>query len=107
MKSTALKNAEEEVIIRRIIDGLELPDTVKEYRVSLRADHAGDPGAYILFLMDDALDEKAFLTEARKVDNLVAFTLLDSPETEYWPYINFRSAHEQVRLDRTHPGVNW
>lgn len=107
MISTAQRNATEEATIRQILDDLPLPDTVKEYRLSFRLDSIGEPGVYPLFLMDDKLDEKAFLSEAAKIAQAVTAGILDSPETERYPYPTFRYAHEQSEIDRKNPGQNW
>ena len=107
MKSTALKNTEEEAVIRRIIDALDLPHSVNEYRVSLRPDHAGDPAAYLLFLMDDKLDKPEFLKGVSQITSSVMTAILDSPDTERYPFPHFRFLSEQTEMDARNPGQNW
>lgn len=107
MISTAQRNSTEEAVIRRIIDGLKLPDTVAEYRLSLRNDSIGEPGVYPLFLMSNKIDEKAFLSEAAKITRTITQVILESLETERYPYPTLRYVHEQVTIDRENPGQNW
>ena len=107
MISTLQKNATEEAVIRRIIDDLDLPEVVKEYRLSLRDDNFGDPGVYILFLLDDSLNDE----EAGNIMDRLRFPVMDailqSPQTERFPFPSFRRHSQQVAIERSNNGVNW
>jgi hypothetical protein len=106
MISTAQRNATEEAAIRRVIDSLDLPPGVKEYRLSLRDDNFGDPGVYILFLLDDSLSDD----EAGEVmDELrfpVADAILQSPETERFPFPSFRRYSQHRTIEQGQGGVS-
>ncbi|MBC7807157.1 MAG: hypothetical protein H7145_13525 [Akkermansiaceae bacterium] len=107
MISTVQKNATEEAVIRRIIDGLDLPDTVKEYRLRLTNDSFGDPAVYLLFLLSDDLKPEEFLSETGRIQRILTDAILDSPETERWPFPAFSSVEEQRELERKYPGTTW
>lgn len=107
MMSIKKRNAMEEAVIRDILDNLPLPDTVKEYRLSLRPDSVGEPGVYILFVLDDRLDDKAFLSEASKIRQAANDGILNSEETDRYPYPTFRDAEEQNEIDHLNPGRNF
>ncbi len=107
MISTLQKNATEEAVIRRIIDDLDLPETVKEYRLRLTNDSFGDPAVYLLFLMSDDLKIEEFLSETGRIRQVLTDAILDSPETERWPFPAFSLEGEQRELERKYPGTTW
>lgn len=107
MMNPAKRDAAEVAAIREALDALPLPDTVREYRGSLRPDSEGEPGVYILFLMDDRLDEKAFLSEVSRITDPAMSAILDAPGTERLPYPRYRYFSEQSEIDSDHPGQNW
>jgi hypothetical protein len=88
-----------EEAVRRVLDGLGLPDTVVEYRLRFDNDSAGEPAVYIHFILRDDLSEKEFLEIAHRIRQ-EAMNALWQSEMELNPYIRFRVRSEQSALDK-------
>ena len=94
--AAAIRNEEAE--IRQWLDGLELPETVVEYRLLLDNDWEGDPKVDIYFILTDSLSDREFHEEAQRIRRMVMDSFYDS-DLRRWPYPHFRQKAEQDALD--------
>lgn len=75
-----------------------IPTEVKDIYVTLRDDHAEDPGAFVLLVLDDDAMAGAEDREPRDYGRDAVREAIDSCNTGRWPYLRIRSASEHAAL---------